>query len=361
MTDEIEIALQDAGDRWRATQPAPVEPDWAAVTARSRRPWWIAAAVVATVAVVVAAVLAWPSSGHRARPAAPVTSAEPLVPAAPGAIVPAPIVFPHSKPAPIFCEASDLTGSLVFREVHFVQIGELRLRSTAQRPCSLPGMLLGPTAMVLTDDAGHVRATPIDPRTEFPTNPPDFGWAPLQPGQTATMYLRPQSNDGYCLGLVTRATVAIGASADLTVPISGLPKCVDRYGSMAFWYGPFSSPGHAVALQPPQWSNLAATVQIPAETPNNATIHFRVRLANHGKEAVTLAPCPQFRLVLSGNSDSAWLSGSMGCRGTVIPPGRSVTLSLSVPNTNSELRGGPYAVHWAIAGVNTANAQTMLR
>jgi hypothetical protein len=354
MNDDVEVLLADAGAQWRTRQPAPPEPDWNRVTMPSRRPWWIAsAAVVAAVAIAIA-VAFWPS-GNNVPPAHP-TPSGPIVPAPTGASVPAPNVVEHSLPAYSYCPASALTGSLKFDST----IGQLRLAlgRGIDRHCNLPGMLIGPDAVQLIDNAGQLRATGIDPRTQFPANPPYFGPLALGPGDVATMYVR-SLGKAPCIPTGSNAVIRYNGS-NIQVPITGLAKCPASIRPTKFWYGPFSTPGHPVALEPADWTNLSATLHFPATIPATGAVRFRVTLTNHSAtQAAALSPCPHFGMVIGGDQTAVWPQGAMQCTGepVVIRPGQSRQFTL-VLQQKSRLPAGNYTVEWAIAGIKTAYANT---
>ncbi|GAA2603912.1 hypothetical protein [Paractinoplanes durhamensis] len=89
--DHVDELLHAAGERWRATQPAPPEPDpgrWPATTARTRARWIpIAAAAAVAAAVSAASVMLRPSGpdvppagvAEQGPPAAATPPAEPSI------------------------------------------------------------------------------------------------------------------------------------------------------------------------------------------------------------------------------------------------------------------------------------------
>lgn len=353
MKDNVEVLLEEAGARWRSGQPTPEEPDWPAITTRSKTPLWIAAAVVVIAGVVAALLVAGTGRSVPAHvKSAPVVP--PLVPYAKGATVPAPLVVSISHPAPVYCRTTELTGSVVFHG----STGTLavRLRSGVTEGCALPTMVYGDSALRFVDQAGQIRGTGINPESMFPTNPPGFWYeVGLRPGQTATMYLRAHGNAS-CASSITHAQLRFDNSTPLTIPVTGARYCND------YIYGPFSTPGHAVAFENPGWSDLYGTLDFPASVGEQKRITYRITLANHGKIAVPLQPCTKFFVELSNQRRGAYKYGPIGCdedNPIVIQPGRSISLTLSYTPTN--LMSGRYNVAWAIAGMNTAHAETTVR
>lgn len=293
-------------------------------------------------AAILLVVLGWPS-GQPARLVQQVPSAvtaQPLLPAAPGAVVPAPWILVHGGPTAIGCPA--LQGSLAFGAD---RVGMLRLTSSAGSVCRLPGML---DRLRLLDRAGAVRGRGLDPRTRYPTNPPSLAPVALPPGQTATMYLRPASGRG-CTGRIVRAEFTIG-SATIAVPLTGSPGCAN------YWYGPFSTSTARVALPPPSWNALTPTLDFPAVMHRNSPTAFHVTLTNHGGEAVEFRQCPEFGIVLAGAHQVLSGNGTVTCPRPV-KPGASIRLTMSYA---AELPPGAYSVRWAIAGVPAASANTTI-
>jgi len=362
MTDDVDVLLQDAGADWRADQSGPTEPDWHAVVSRSRRPIWLAAGVFAVIAAVVAGALAW-SSGHNSQPAHPTAPvAQPLVPYANGAIVPVPraLTVPHSRPAPIYCKTGNLSGSLTFHQTSGRLVGELRLRLATGSACFLPGILDGdPASLHLLDRKGRVQGSGTDMRSMFPTNVPDFDDIVLTRGRTATMYLGLQG-DPFCTAPITSALIH-DPHLSVEVPVTGLPSC-GKNGTAEYQYGPFSTPAHPVTVENQSWSNLFATIDFPTDLVRSSTATFRVTLANHGNEAIPLTPRAQYGLDIEGSHHGALGSGLIGGpkNPRIIEPGQSITLNLTYSD-HGRLPPGKYDVRWAIAGVNTAYAQTTVR
>jgi hypothetical protein len=363
MNDDVDLLLQEAGERWRAEQPGPAEPDWSAIPARPGRRWWLAATAAAVViaVVIVVAVNPLPADKHAPATHQPAPTAQLLVPYATGAVVPAPFVRMIGRPAQIsYCAADALTGTFAFHRTAGQLTGDLRLRlKTSATSCSLPGMLAdGSNALRFVDRSGTVRGRGLDPRPEFPTNVPEFVPVLLRPGQTATMYVRPKTEPS-CPAPGLRAQLRSGQGT-LTLPVTGLGACRAGSGVTAYWYGPFSTPGHPVAFQPGSWSDLFATLDFPATTPRGQSTTFHVTLANHGTEAVVLAPCPSFGIVLDGAHATTVTGGSINCPPTprIIQPGKSSRLTMTV---DGALSPGRYSVRWAIAGVGTATADTAVR
>jgi hypothetical protein len=352
MKDNVEVLLEDAGAQWRAGQPTPEEPDWPAITTRSKRPLWAAAAAVVIALVVALTVTFWPSDDTE--PAHPLP-----LPTSKGAIVPAPNVVEHSQPVGSYCPTSGLTGSLVIDGT----IGRLHLslRPGIDKRCNLPGMLYGSTAVQFVDHAGHVRAAGIDPRSQQPANPPYFGPLVLGPGDVATMYLRAQS-EFPCLPTGSHAVIRYNNSA-VVVPISGPAKCTNSAKQMGFLYGPFSTPGHAFAFEPAGWTNLSAALHFPSSIPASGAVRFTVTLTNRSRtQAVTLSPCPRFGMVISSDKTAYEPQGTLKCTGkpVAIQPGHSRRFT-AVYRQDFQASPGDYAVGWAIPGVKTAYARTTVR
>jgi hypothetical protein len=217
-------------------------------------------------------------------------------------------------------------------------------------------MLYGRAALRFIDHAGRTRGTGINPESMFPINPPAFWYeVDLGPGQAATMYLRAHGNAS-CASPVTHAVLQYDDSnlgTPLTIPVTGAHSCND------YFYGPFSTPGHAVAFENPGWTDLYGTLDFPTRISEKHRVTYRITLANHGKNAVPLQPCTKFYLELSNDRRGVDKYGPLGCNPknpVVIQPGRSISLTLAY--TPTELKPGKYAVEWAIAGMNAARAET---
>jgi hypothetical protein len=292
--------------------------------------------------------------------------AEPVVPYPDGAVVSAPIIRVHSRPLARYCEASDLVGSLTFRRVGERQVGtlQLRLKPSVRNVCGLPGMLAGPQPIQLLDASGNTVAAAVDPRRDYPTNPPYFENVPLRPGEAATMYLQAQGGP-YRLATLTRALIRYDAN-ELVVPVTLEPDSQTNDGqddvAAAFWYGPFSTPGHPIAIQPPAWGDLTATLHLPDSFAVNGSTTFQATLHNTGSAAVPLVPWPRYRLLLAGSRDGGWHSGAVEFPEPplIIQPDQSSTLTMT-HTQDGQLRPGRYTARWAIAGVATATANTIIR
>jgi hypothetical protein len=312
------------------------------------KPWRPLAAVAACVVVVIL----WPAGQQpKLVRAVPTTvTAQPLLPNATNAVVPAPGIWVHGGPAAIQCPAHALRGSLTFTVVGQHRLGVLRLRlaPSAGPGCRLPGMLDG---LRLLDRAGAVRGRGLDPRTGFPINPPSLAPVGLSPGQTATMYVRP-ATERSCTARLVRAEFTIGTAA-IAVPVTGLPGCAT---STRYWYGPFSTAKYPVSLAPPSWKSLSASLDFPVVMHRNSATTFHVTLTNHSGQAAPFPPCPEFGIVLAGARQVAIGNGAMKCP-RPIAPGASIKLTLTY-SVNAELPPGAYSVQWAIAGAPTARAST---
>lgn len=321
-------------------------------------------ATLAAAVLTVAAVTTPLALIHSRRSPAPVAAASAL-PTGFGAA--APMLGFVSGPVTRqqrFCNTRDVDGSGQLLPSPYGVLALVRLRGDT---CSLR---VDPASIVLVAVAGQPLAVPV--RTEANPNPgglirPDLAEAA---GDVAVGFAWRGSWCGPQATAVRLAAVANEAPIRtvVTVPLTGRPPQCKGNGDSYIAPGLVGRPEAPVQPPPPAWAALQATVEMPPIAPPDEPVSYRVVLKNTGDRPVTLSPCPDYSLLVTGNvlassHGSAALSESMGggklpC-GHVLPPGGSLQVPLVLDGSSGPYRG-VVRVEWAMAGVPTARGQVRI-
>lgn len=324
-----------------------------------------ALAVVGT-AVAVLLVATPAALRHGARP-----SPSAAAPAAPTAVLhaAAPLLFSPSggasgRPQPP-CRASDVRGWARLTASRYGVLGIVMLRGTR---CSLH---VDPQTLTLLDTTG--RSLGLAVLAERVPNPAMslFPGSAEARGNVAVGF---SWRGGWCGARAARArltAVAAGypnahaGAAVVEVPVVGSsPRCDPAaLGSSYLVPGLVGGPGEAVITPPPAWAALRASLQLPADVAGTTVTTYRVQIRNTGPTPVTLSPCPDYAVLVSGNVNGLLEEtggfGSLPC-GRALAPRSVLLLSLHV---NADVSYTPGVVHlsWAMAGVPTATGTVRIR
>lgn len=264
------------------------------------------------------------------------------------------------------CRRGDVRGSAEMRRGPDGTLGVVRLRGNR---CSLG---IDTASITLLDRAGRPLGVPV--RAEPNLNPgsvfrPDIAAAQ---GVVAVGFAWRGSWCG--VPAAQLRLVALGRSArprTLFVPVTGSsPRCEGRSTGYVV-PGLVGRPDQPVQTAPPAWAALHAVLELPATARGDRSIGYRVLLQNRGTRPVTLSPCPDYSVLVSGavlasgHVAAGWVvaehQGTLPCAHVLPPAG-----SLAVPLRIDGYRDGPYApgrlqVQWSMAGVPIAAGMVNIR
>lgn len=344
---EMDLALKEYGERWRAAQPAPpAVPD----VLRPRR-WPVAAGVAAAVLAIVTAagvVVVRRDSGTPQVPAAPTQKApswapQPVsltVPWQPDPVPPQPLPESPTETAPACADAElDMLArfSAPTEKQRNAVAGILEIRNTGDRTCQVKSTFSWfPAGVPSSGD---------DPFKDFKPHVV----ARLAPGELAVASLSWGGQECSGTSELDRIRVIPHSDSGLgerIVPAAGLVR--GRCDQPA---GDRGSGGHAyTATKHPERevARLAATLEAPASIRKGDVLKFSVTLANPTDRPVSFGrpgtPCP---VVSFGFGVVAHLeSHLLRCDevpGRAIAPGDAVTFEFEVrESAESEEPGSPH-------------------